>query len=376
MAGIYIHIPFCRQACHYCDFHFSTNLKNQEQLVSAMNEEIAQRRNYLLSEPIQTIYFGGGTPSLLTREQIASILKTIANNFSIHSEPEITFEANPEDLDLDKAKQLKDLGITRLSLGVQTFENRQLEWMNRIHNEGQVYEAYQNSRIAGFKNISIDLIYALPHSVISSWKSDLKNALELQPEHISLYGLTIERRTVFGKWEEDGKLIQVPEDTAANEYLYAVETMNDHGYDHYEVSNFCKPGFGSRHNAAYWKGIPYLGIGPGAHSFNTKSRQINIRNNARYLKGIKENKDYYETESLSKTQLLNEQILTSLRTSKGLDLVELTKKSSIDVTALHRPLLDKLSDQGLIKVNDATICLTPNGFLVADEVALRMFFPE
>lgn len=375
MAGIYIHIPFCRQACHYCDFHFSTNLKNQNELVDILCQEIIQRKNYI-DERIETIYFGGGTPSLLTSQQLEKILVTIDDNYEISPEAEITLEGNPEDLDFEKTSEIRKLGINRLSIGIQTFDDEKLKWMNRIHSSGQAISAFENARAIGFENISLDLIYALPEAGFDFWKSDLKKMVELQPEHISLYGLTIEEKTVFGNWSNKGKLIEVPEDEAATQYLHAIDFLKSSGYEHYEVSNFGKPGYSSRHNTSYWQGIPYLGIGPGAHSFDGKSRQLNVRNNQKYIRLITSGESYYDTEQLSQTQLLNERILTSLRTHTGIDLHQLKSEFTVDLKDEYADVLSEFERNGFIILMDGFIRLTPNGFLVADEVALRLFFPE
>ncbi|WP_370088876.1 radical SAM family heme chaperone HemW [Ekhidna sp.] len=375
MAGIYIHIPFCRQACHYCDFHFSTNLKTQGEMVKSIATEIRNRKDYL-NEPVKTIYFGGGTPSLLNVQQLHHLLQTISDNFKVVDGAEVTLEANPEDLTLEKSKMLLASGINRLSIGMQTFDETKLQWMNRAHSSTEARKAYENVRKAGFKNISLDLIYAIPDHDQSAWETDIKSITELQPEHISMYGLTIEEKTVFGKWEEQDKLVQVPEDEAANQYLYAIDYLKDSGYIQYEVSNFGKEGFYSRHNNAYWAGVPYLGVGPGAHSFDGSSRRFNVRNNARYIKAINEGLSFSETEILSETQRLNEQILTQLRTAKGLDLETFEKSSGKSLAQLHAAFIDEMRQKELIEIEDNCLRLKPLGFLVADEIALRMFFPE
>lgn len=375
MAGIYIHIPFCKQACHYCDFHFSTNLKKQDEMIDACCKEVVQRRTYL-TDPIETIYFGGGTPSLLTSGQLESLLGVIYENFNIPIHAEITLEANPEDLYKEKVNAFKHIGVNRLSIGIQTFHDAKLTWMNRIHNVNQVMKGYENARAAGFDNISLDLIYALPDSTAQDWQNDLQKAVGLDPEHISLYDLTIERKTVFGKREEKGKLIQVSEDEVAHQYLFAIEYLIRKGYVQYEVSNFGKPGYHSRHNSSYWTDVQYMGIGPGAHSFNGKSRRINIANNAQYMKHVKDGTPYSEMEILSKTQLLNEYILTGLRTVKGLNLDKVKTIFGVDLTLTHSALLHELSAQRLITMENACVRLKSKGFLIADEIAVRMFSSE
>ena len=375
MAGVYIHIPFCRQACHYCDFHFSTNLTLQSEMVDAIVNELAYRSDYL-NDPIDTIYFGGGTPSLLSSIQIEQVLASIDKAFDISENAEITLEANPEDLSEVQASAFKEVGVNRLSIGLQTFNDAKLKWMNRIHSSDQSRSAMENARKAGFKNISLDLIYAIPDHSHLDWEEDLKTIVELDPEHISLYGLTIEDKTVFGKWEREDKLIQLPEDEAAKQYLFAIEYLANENFVQYEVSNFGKAGFHSKHNNAYWRVVPYLGIGPGAHSFDGVSRRFNIRNNAKYIQAVKAGEIYWEEEKLSEIQRINETILTSLRTKEGLNLREINKQLQVSLEDQHRDFLESIRNQGLIKMKDGYLNLTANGFLVADEIALKLFFPE
>lgn len=344
-------------------------------MVKSIALEIRVRKDYI-NEPVKTIYLGGGTPSLLNETQLHHLLQTIHANFNVLDEAEVTLEANPEDLTLEKSKMLLAAGINRLSIGMQTFDEAKLQWMNRAHTSTEAINAYENVRTAGFKNISLDLIYAIPDHDQRAWETDIKSITELQPEHISMYGLTIEEKTVFGKWEEQNKLVQVPEDEAANQYLYAIDYLKDSGYLQYEVSNFGKEGFYSRHNNAYWAGVPYLGVGPGAHSFDGASRRFNVRNNARYIKAINEGLSFSEMEMLSETQKLNEQILTQLRTAKGLDLSSFEKQSGHSLTQLHDTFIDEMRQKELIEVEDDFLRLKPLGFLVADEIALRMFLSE
>ena len=375
MSGIYIHIPFCRQACHYCDFHFSTNLKKQDQLVDALCLELYKRKEYL-NEPVKTLYFGGGTPSLLSANQLEKLISSVKSNFFLEDNAELTLEANPEDLDQNKTQTLLKLGINRLSIGVQTFDDKRLRWINRIHDKSQIINAFKNARRAGFKNISIDMMYALPGTEPRLWKEELTKAVNLGPEHISLYGLTIEKKTTFGKWEEKGKLIQLPEEEAATQYLTASEYLSHNGYVQYEVSNFGQPGFFSRHNMSYWNGSSYLGIGPGSHSYNGSTRQINVSNNVKFLSKIIEDEDYFEVENLSTTQLINEKILTGLRTRNGLNIAQIKDNYGVDLLVVYAKLINQLKDQNLLFLEKNNLRLTINGLLVADEIALRMFFTE
>lgn len=344
-------------------------------MINAIGQEIADRNLYLGDE-IKTIYFGGGTPSLLSEMQIQSILSSVKDHFSVSKDVEITLEANPEDLSKEKSDELFKLGINRLSIGIQTFFDNKLKWMNRAHSSAEAKQAFLSARDAGFENISLDLIYARPDEGLDAWTSDLNQVVSLNPEHISLYGLTIEEKTVFGKWEKEDKLIQLPEEDAANQYLKAIDYLNKNGFDQYEVSNFSKTGFESKHNGAYWSGTPYLGVGPGAHSFNGKERHINIRSNAKYLNLINKGAQHFEVEHLSRTQRINEQILTSLRTIKGLDFDQLKLQWNIDLMEEHYAFITDLIHQKLVVVEDDKIKLLPSGFLIADEISLRLFFPE
>jgi len=344
-------------------------------MIYAIQREISTRSNYL-KVPLQTIYFGGGTPSLLEAGHIESLLTGINQNFSVASNPEITLEANPEDLSLSKLHALKNLGVNRLSIGFQTFDDPSLSWMNRIHSSNEAIAAYQNARATGFDNISIDLIYALPNVRQSNWEKDLDEALALSPEHISLYGLTIENKTVFGHKKKKGELTELSDNKAADQYLLAIQKLKGEGYQHYEVSNFGKPGYFSKHNGAYWKGLPYLGVGPGAHSFDGNSRQFNVRSNAKYLKGIDKNEGFYEKEILSTTQLLNEHILTGLRTANGISFETIKSSFGVDMLSKYSENLKKYEGLGLARITDFSMNLTPKGFLVADDIALELFFDE
>ena len=345
-------------------------------MVDAIARELSNRKDFL-HEELKTIYFGGGTPSLLSQIQLQKLLEAVHQNFSVSSQAEITLEANPEDLTVVHSRALKKCGINRLSIGIQTFDEQKLQWMNRIHSSDEATEAFRNARGAGFENISLDLIYAIPNHDPDAWKTDLESITSLDPEHISLYGLTIEEKTVFGKWAKENKLIQVPEDAAAEQYLFAIDFLNTHGYIQYEVSNFGKEGYYSRHNHSYWAGKPYLGVGPGAHSFDGKNtRSFNIKNNPKYLKAIGENHEYSVQERLSDIQRINERILTELRTTKGIDLNTIESLTGTRLHDLHASFLDEIMQKNMAEMTDGFLRLKPYGFLVADEIALRLFFND
>ena len=286
MAGIYIHIPFCKQACHYCDFHFSTNTRTQKQLLQCLSKELHIQQNYLEGERISTIYFGGGTPSLLAPAEINSLLETIDKHFDITPDAEITLEANPDDLAYQKLFELKKVGVNRLSIGIQTFDDSILKFLNRAHDASLAVSSFNDARRVGFDNISIDLMYALPGQSFDDWRKNVQRAIELNPDHISAYSLTIEEKTVFGKWAGKNKITPVDNDVSAQELLLLMDELEQAGYLHYEVSNFSKGGYMSKHNSSYWKAAKYLGIGPSAHSYNGISRQFNVSNNHLYVNSI------------------------------------------------------------------------------------------
>lgn len=279
MAGIYIHIPFCKQACHYCDFHFSTSQQTRVDLIRSITKEIELQKDYLEGEIVQTIYVGGGTPSLLEAHELLSILDTIRSFFPIIPNPEITLEANPDDLTISKLKDLSRLGINRLSIGIQSFHAEFLTFLNRSHDSVTAIECVWHAREIGFKNISIDLIYAIPSESDFQWSEDIRQAIALQPDHISCYALTIEEKTVFGRWAATGKFKATDDDTAARHLEILMTELELAGFDHYEISNFARQGFHAKHNSNYWRQEKYLGVGPSAHSYNGNSRQFNISNN-------------------------------------------------------------------------------------------------
>jgi oxygen-independent coproporphyrinogen-3 oxidase len=373
MAGIYIHIPFCRQACYYCDFHFSTNTSRQEEMVDSLCREIALQRYYLQGEPIQTIYIGGGTPSLLTQQQLILLMEQIHSIFPVAQDAECTLEANPDDLSMEKLDALQRTGINRLSLGIQSFNDQLLKQMNRLHNARQAVDAFHRARQAGFMNISIDLIYAIPGETTSQWQKDIEQALTLKPEHISSYSLTIEEKTVFGRWAQIGKLHPEPDDTAAHHLEMLVDYLTTAGYEQYEVSNFAWPGFYSRHNSSYWKQQSYLGIGPGAHSYNKESRQFNIRNNHRYIDALQQNVIPAEKEVLTVPDKINEYLLTTLRTQWGTNLQKLEEEYGYAIQTKHGGYIQALIDRNLARLEANHLLLTRKGRMLADKIASDLF---
>lgn len=319
MSGIYIHIPFCKQTCHYCDFHFSTSLKKKEEMVMALVKEIQMRKMELEKEQIETIYFGGGTPSILSLKEIQVLIDAVYENFNVTESPEITLEANPDDLDDDKIIQLANSPVNRLSIGIQSFFEEDLKLMNRAHNAMEAKRCLQTAT-QYFDNISLDLIYGMPNMSNEKWLQNVQTALSFGVPHISSYALTVEPKTALKKLIEK-KVVEAPKDEVAQEhFLVLIEELEKNGFVHYELSNFGKPTYFSKNNTAYWLGKKYIGIGPSAHSYNGKERSWNIANNTLYLKAIQENNLPNEVEELTKTDRYNEYIMTGLRTIWGVSL--------------------------------------------------------
>lgn len=376
MAGIYLHIPFCKQACHYCDFHFSTNTGIRKELIDSMGEEISLQRNYLGGETITSIYLGGGTPSLLDREEIVFLLERIRSSQPVSSDAEITLEANPDDLTYEKLIAFKNAGINRLSIGIQSFDDDVLTYFNRSHTAQTAIHSVGLAKDAGFGNISVDLIYAIPSLTLDRWKANIEKAIALGPQHISAYSLTIEEKTAFGNWFSKGKLIPVDEQTAAAQVDLLVAVLARSGYKQYEISNFARPGFESRHNQSYWRGDQYLGVGPSAHSYNRVSRQHNVANNHLYVRAIRQNRIPAEEEVLKREDQINEYILTTLRTSAGCDLDVLKNSYGYDVLDLHAGYLRELQKQNLILLSERRLQLTESGRLLADKISSDLFLIE
>lgn len=370
MAGIYIHVPFCKQACHYCNFHFSTSLKSKNGFISALLAETALQRSYLESEQVETIYFGGGTPSLLSTAELSAILDVLHNTFNIDGAAEISLEANPDDLQPQKLAELKAAGINRLSIGVQSFFEEDLRWMNRAHNAQQSIACIQAAHEAGFHNLTIDLIYGTPGLTDEKWYENVHRAIALDIPHLSCYALTVEPKTALDHLIKTKQFTDVDADQQARQFLLLMDWLEAAGYEHYEISNFAKPGWRSRHNTAYWQGKKYLGLGPSAHSFNGLERQWNVANNAMYIQSIEKGILPAEVEVLTKTQQLNEYIMTSLRTMEGLSVRYVEKNFSADVL---RPA-QKFINAGNMTWDGERLQLTKQGKLLADGIAAELFF--
>ena len=376
MAGIYIHIPFCRQACHYCDFHFSTSLNNKQPFLEALHKEIRLRKDFAQGERINTIYFGGGTPSLLSADELKRILDSLYSTHEINDKAEITLEANPDDLTSEKIRTLSATQINRLSIGIQSFRDEDLRMMNRAHSAMQADYSVKAAQDKGFENITIDLIYSIPELPMDAWKKNLDQAFTLNIQHISAYSLTIEPKTVFGSYEKKGMLKPVEQEVSSEQFLIMADQMKIHEFEQYEVSNFCRPGFESKHNSSYWKGEKYIGLGPSAHSFDGTSRQWNVSNNNLYIKALAENRLDHGMEMLDERTMLNEYLMTGLRTKWGIDLEIIRSKFHFDLEKEYSDMIaDLISRKKMIR-NKQQIVLTTEGLLMADKIASDLFLLE
>ena len=372
MAGVYIHIPFCRKACHYCNFHFSTSTWLQESFVKALLQEINLRKTYF-AEPVATIYFGGGTPSLLPAADIERIVSALMQNFVVEAGAEITLEANPDDITIEKLHNWKDIGINRLSIGVQSFFEEDLKWMNRAHNATQAIDCVQLAHNAGFHNLTIDLMYGTPTLTDDNWKKNIDTAIALQIPHLSCYALTVEPKTALEKLIKQKTLADVDAEKQARHFELLMQWMKGNGYDHYEISNFAKPGFRSKHNSSYWQGKQYIGLGPSAHSFNGSSRQWNIANNALYIQSLSQGAISAEKEVLTKEQQLNEYIMTSLRTMEGLSLQKVMKDYGEDKYHIVLKTANSHIQHKHLALEDNHLKTTSEGKLLADGIAADLF---
>lgn len=374
MAGIYIHIPFCRKACHYCNFHFSTSLKHTDDFFIALLREIELQRHYLQAQPIETVYFGGGTPSLSTPEQLRSVINKLRETFTISTDAEITLEANPDDISASALETWKEQGINRLSIGVQSFRDEDLAWMNRVHGVNQAVQSVQLAQQAGFSNITIDLIYGVPGLDDAAWRKNLQTAVELGVPHLSCYALTVEPGTALHKMIAGHKKEPVDAALAAQHFELLVATTAAAGFEQYEISNFAQPGFRSRHNASYWKGIHYLGLGPSAHSFNGVARQWNVANNIKYIRSIGEGIVPFEQEILTPEQQLNEYVMTALRTTEGIDLDFIEQQFGATHSERIKNESRKYIEAGKMEAGGDYLRLTTAGKFLADGIAADLFF--
>lgn len=372
MAGIYIHIPFCRKACHYCNFHFSTSLQKAPEVLKSIEKEM-EIRSEELKEEINTVYFGGGTPSLIESEAIASMLNQAKKYFKIAPDAEITLEANPDDINIQKAKSWKSIGINRFSLGIQSFADENLQWMNRAHNAVQSFAAIDTIRNVGFENFSIDLIYGTPGQTKEGWIKDVETALKLNIPHLSCYALTVEEKTALHTLIQKGEKQEVNQDEQAERFNVLMELTAEAEYHHYEISNLALPGFESKHNSSYWEGLSYLGFGPSAHSYDGKKRKWNIANNIKYVEAIAKQILPLEEETLSQNDKLNEYTMTSIRRSKGIEknrLIQLGGESRLpEIQKMIQPYLES----NKVVEDEKGWRLTNEGKFYADGIAAALF---
>ena len=387
MPGIYIHIPFCKQACHYCNFHFSTSLAQKEKMVEAIVKEITSSPSLLHKEKgdaeieakeneeiISTLYFGGGTPSILDINDLQLLFTALKKRFVFADDIEITLEANPDDITDIKLQEWKKADINRLSVGIQSFLDEELKWMNRIHTATESLICIAKIREAGFTNFSVDLIYGSPLLTDDDWKRNVEIVIEKNIPHISCYALTVEPKTALDKMIALHKKEPVDAEKQARQFLLLMDWMEQAGYEHYEISNFAKPGLRSKHNSSYWMGEPYYAFGPAAHSFNGKSRKWNIANNTSYIQSLEQDMIPSEVETLTETQQLNEYIMTSLRTMEGLDLDYVKEKFGKDKSNKVLAASNKYERTGKIRSVNSKIILTKEGKLFADGIAADLFF--
>lgn len=371
---IYIHIPFCKQKCSYCNFHFSTSFSLKDEMLDAIKKEIVLRKNELGNRTIRSLYFGGGTPSVLSADEIKSLIDEVLKQFDFSSDIEITLEANPDDLDQKFLKELAQTEVNRLSVGTQSFFDEDLKMMNRAHNASQAESSIKRSQDFGFENISIDLIYGSPTSDFEIWKQNLNKTIELQVPHISSYALTVEAKTALNDWIKKKKITPPKEAEQNREFYYMSDFLKDKGFLHYEISNFAKPGFESKHNSAYWKYCEYLGIGPSAHSYNGREkRSWNVPNNVVYIKSLAENKLPAETEILSERDRFNEMMMIGLRTTWGVDLMKLQEIFSDEIFLHYQKETAPKLEEGLLIIEDNHLKMPEKHWFLADGIASDLF---
>jgi oxygen-independent coproporphyrinogen-3 oxidase len=373
MSGIYIHIPFCKQACYYCDFHFSTLLTKKEEMIQALCQEIVMRKSEFENDIVETIYFGGGTPSLLSIEEINTILQTIHQHYKLISNPEITFEANPDDLSSSKIIDLAQSPINRLSIGIQSFFEEDLKMMNRAHNADEAKKCLEIAT-QYFDNITIDLIYGIPGMSTTKWLQNIETALAFNIPHISSYALTVEPKTALKKLIETGKIKEPKDEITQKHFSVLVKKLEENGFIHYELSNFGKENYFSKNNSAYWLGKKYLGIGPSAHSYDGIYRSWNIANNSIYIKKIQENLLPNEIEKLSMSDRYNEYIMTGLRTIWGVSLIKIEKDFGQDKLKYLHKQTQKFLNDGLLVLDNNILKTTLKGKFLTDGIASDLFW--
>jgi len=372
MSGIYIHIPFCKQACHYCDFHFSTSMAKKELMISALKKELVLRKEEFNNEIVETIYFGGGTPSVLETSEINGLINAVYSNYQVTENPEITLEANPDDLSKEKLLELSNSKINRLSIGIQSFFEEDLLFMNRAHNAKEAEQCIKEA-IGHFDNISIDLIYGIPGMSDKRWEKNIEKALSYGIPHISSYALTVEPKTALAIFIKKGVVKPIDDEQAQRQFLILYDVLTRAGFDCYEVSNFGKPGFYSKNNTAYWLGEKYMGIGPSAHSYDGERRAWNINNNPKYLKAIEKGELPMETEVLSKNDKYNEYVMTGLRTIWGISLERIQKQFGEKYSTYLNQRIEKYIEQQLLILSGDQLVATKKGKFLVDGIASDLF---
>ena len=373
MAGIYLHIPYCKQKCTYCNFHFSTNTKNVNEMINAMLIEIENKKDYLFNKEIETIYFGGGTPSFIQTSHINSLIKKIFSLYQVKADVEITLELNPDDISENKLRELKSTGINRLSIGVQSFHDEDLKFMNRSHDGNMARNSIAIAKKLGFKNITIDLIYGLPNLSNKKWEENLNAIKQLKINHFSAYALTVEPKTKLDYLIKNKKVDPISDEKIEEHFKVLQKISAKIGFVQYEISNFCKDKLISKHNSSYWKRKKYIGIGPSAHSFNGNSRQWNVKSNSKYVLKLKSQQEYYEIEKLSENEKYNEYVLTTLRTMWGVNQKYLNKNYNKKINLKFTALIKKwIESEDVIKENE-NFKLSKKGMLMADGIASDLF---
>ena len=378
MAGIYIHIPFCKQKCSYCDFHFSTNFKHKSELLAALQKEIILQKDHFKTETINTIYFGGGTPSVLTEKELNLLLEVIYSNYKVNENIELTMECNPDDITSKKINEYKKNGVNRLSIGIQSFFDDDLQFFNRAHNASEAEQSILMTQDAGIDNITLDLIYNSPLLTLKKWEQNLDKFINLKVPHLSAYTLTVEPKTTLHHLVKTKQTSLATDEQAIEQFKLLIEKTKQAGLIHYEVSNFGKEGYFSRHNSNYWKGENYLGIGPSAHSFikNTTSqkRSWNVANNTQYIKAINQGTPYFEEEFINETTAFNEYILTRLRTIWGLDLAYMKNTFNPVLLRHFEKELQVYKNTELITISKNTVTLTTKGIFMVDKITADLFY--
>ena len=376
MAGIYIHIPFCKRRCIYCDFFSTTQSEKKAEYVHALVRELEMRKDYVGDEEIETIYLGGGTPSQLSQEELEEIFAYIYKVYKVTPDAEITLEANPDDLTPEYVSMLRTLPVNRISMGIQTFQEETLKLLHRRHTARQAIEAFRRCREAGFQNISIDLMYGLPGETLETWEQDLQQAVDLRPEHISAYHLIYEEGTTLWNLREQNKVEEAEEELSLTLFKTLIERLTKAGYQHYEISNFCLPGLHSRHNSSYWTGKKYLGCGPSAHSFDGISRQWNVSSLEKYLEGIRSNQLDFELEDLDLYTRYNDFVITSIRTCWGMPLAQLRTTYGETLYNYCLRMAKPHIEQGVLEIKEDTLKLTPQGIFISDGIMSDLLWIE